>query len=643
MALGYMRRHRRWLYAFLWVVILGFIVFYIPAFQEADTGSPGEAVGTVNGEAITAGEFQRAYLQRRQLYERLYQGRLDAAMLRSLGLEEQVFESLVAERLLVAEARRLGIRVGDDELAKALTTAPDLQEDGRFIGAAELRRRLNLAGQSVAAFEEGRRGQLVAQKLQALITAGLSVSAAEIEKEFRRRNEQIRAEYVFVDATPLRQQVQVSDDEIKARFEARKDDYRIPERRAVSFVLVDPEALKSRVSLTDRDIETFYQDRRDEFRQEEEVCASHVLVKVKASPGAAEGHDDAEARKRAEAILGRLRKGGDFAAIASKESEDKGSAPGGGDLGCFGRGRMLPEFENAAFALGIGETSQELVKTSAGYHIIRVSSRREESVQPLAQVKERIRLTLTLQRARALVDEQVQAIESALRRDRSLEEAARAQGLTVQKSLPFPRGEPAQPLASPQLVAKAFELKAQQVERTPFALPTGAYAFIALAEIQPGRAAELKDVQDRVRADLAEDKALERARQIAADVRARAATAGLEKAASAMSLVRKETPALVGRGQPLGDLGTGAALEEAAWDLEEKSLSAPIRAGAGYAVLRILEKKAFDPVAFEREKAAIAASLLETKRSQFFQAYMSEVRERAAVERNPEVFRRLLG
>ena len=107
--------------------------------------------------------------------------------------------------------------------------------------------------------------------------------------------------------------------------------------------------------------------------------------------------------------------------------------------------------------------------------------------------------------------------------------------------------------------------------------------------------------------------------------------------------MRKETPSLVARGQPLGELGGGAALEEAAFSLPEKTLSEPVPAGGGYAVLRVLEKKAFDPQAFEREKAALSASLLEAKRGQFFQAYLAEIRQRAQVERRPEVFRRLLG
>jgi len=642
MALGYMRRHRRWLYAFLWVVILGFIVFYIPAFRSVDAGSPGETVGSVSGVPISAGEFQRAYLQRRQMYERLYQGRIDAAMLRSLGLEEQVFEGLVRDKLVLAEAQRLGLRVGDEELAKSLTSSPELQENGRFMGAAELRRRLNLAGQSVTEFEAKHRERMLAGKLHALVTAAVGVAPDEVEREFRRRNEQIKAEYVLVDATRFQSEAQVSEQEIKARFDSRREAYKLPEKRIVSYAVVDPEAQRTRVALTDRDIENYYNERRDEFRQEEEVCASHILFKLKATPDAKEGHTEDEAKRLAQGALERLKKGADFAAIAKKESEDKGSAAGGGDLGCFGRGRMMPEFENAAFSLAAGDTSSEPVKSSSGYHVIRVQTHRDETFLPLAQVKDRIRQLLTLQRARSLAEDQSQAIEAALRKGRSLEEAAKAQGLAVQSSQALARGETKPPLASAALVARAFELKRGEVEQQAFPLPNGGYAFIALADVQAPRLPELKEVQDQLRQELLQEKALERARVLAADLKARAEKQGLEKAAISLSLARKEMPSLAGRGQPLGDLGSGAALEQIAFSIPEKTFSEPVRAGSGYAVLRVLEKKAFDPQAFEREKAAVTASLQETKRDQFFQAYLNEIRQKARVERRPDVFRRLI-
>jgi peptidyl-prolyl cis-trans isomerase D len=333
--------------------------------------------------------------------------------------------------------------------------------------------------------------------------------------------------------------------------------------------------------------------------------------------------------------------GADFAELARKSSEDQGSAASGGDLGCFPPGRMVPEFDDAAFALQPGQVS-DLVKTSFGYHVIRLASKREASVLPLAQVKERIRASVTDVKVRDLGEQKAQAMAEALGRGRSLEEAAKAQGLGVQKTAPFARGETPPALASPTLVARVFELKPGQAEKEGFALPQGA-AFVSLAEIQPARPPKLEDVRDKVRADLVEEAALEQARAAAAGVKAKADALGLEKAAAAFSLVRKETPALTGRGQALGDLGTGAALEEAAFSLPEKTTSDPVRTASGWAVLRVLERKPFDAAELGRQKGPIAASLRQQKQAELFRAFVVAARERYAIERDAKAYRRALG
>ena len=377
--------------------------------------------------------------------------------------------------------------------------------------------------------------------------------------------------------------------------------------------------------MTDRDIELYYQDRREEFRQEEEACASHILIKVRAGD-AGEGHPEAEAQKIAQGLLDQVKAGGDFAALAKKSSEDQGSAQNGGDLGCFAPGRMVPEFDDAVFALQPGQVS-ELVKTSFGYHVIRLTSKREATVLPLAQVKERIRASVTESKVRDLGEQKAQALSDALSRGKSLADAAKAQGLTVQKSAPIARGETPPALASPTLVARVFEMKPGETEKEGFALPQGA-VFVSLAEIQPARAPALEDVREKVRADLVEEAAFEQARAAAAGVKAKAETLGLEKAAAAFSLVRKETPALTGRGQALGDLGTGAALEDAAFSLPEKTTSDPVRTGSGWAVLRVLERKPFDAAELARQKGPIAASLRQQKQSELFRAFVVASRER---------------
>ena len=641
MALGFMRRHRRWLFVFLWLVIAAFIILYVPAFQDADTGGPGETVAEVGGLPITAGEFQRALMRQRQRMQQLYGSQLDPSMLERLGLDQQVLAALVEARLVRLEAERLGLRVQDDALARAISASPAFQENGRFLGGQEIKRRLDLQGVSVQEFEESFREQLLAERLESLITDGVAVGPEEAEREFRRRTEQVKAEYALVSADRFQPEVTVTDDEVKAAFEARREEFRIPEKRTVSYLLVDAAGTQARAAVTDGEINTYYMEHRDEFTEKEEACSSHILVKVKSSPTAPEGHPEEEARRLAQAALDQVKGGADFAAVARKVSEDAGSAPQGGDLGCSPRGRMVPEFDNVAFDLQPGQMS-DLVKTSFGFHVIKLNSRKDETVPALASVKDRIRQTLVGQKGGRLLSEKVEAISAGLARGRSLEEVGRVEGLTVQKSAPFARGESLPPLDSPLLVARAFELKRGEIEKDPFAVG-GGQAFIGVPDIQASKLPELAEVKDKVKAALVQEKARQRARTVAAELRARAERDGLEKAAAAFGAVRKETPSLVGRGQPLGDLGTGRELEEAAFALPEKTLSTPLPAPGGYAVVRVLEKKAFDPAAFEAQKAQITSELRQQKRDQLFRSYMAQARERYPIERRPAALQRVLG
>jgi peptidyl-prolyl cis-trans isomerase D len=642
MALGFMRRHRRWLYVFLWIVIAAFIILYIPAFQGDSAGSPGQTLAKVGEEPISVGEFQRAYLRQRQFYERLYQGRkLDSAMLKRLGLEEQVLQGLVEERLVLLEARRLGITVPDSAVARMLATSPEFQENGRFMGGAEIKRRLEMQGVSVPEFEESLRRRMLREQLEGLVTQEVGVSPAEAEREYRRRNEQVKAEYVLVDASRFRNPAKIGDEEVKARFESKREAYRLPEKRVASYISIDAEALRPRITVTDRDLEAYYQQHRDEFKEEEQACASHILVKVSKDAKAKEGHADADAQKLAAALLQEVKAGSDFAALAKKSSEDQGSAANGGDLGCFPRGRMVPQFDEAVFSMEAGKTS-ELVKSPFGYHIIKLVSRREEQVPTLSVVKERIRPLVTNEKVEALAGQKTEAVAASLAKGRSLEDAAKENGLAVQKSAPVARGEVKEPLASASLVARLFEIKPGAIEKEGFAVPRGA-VFVALAEVQPSRLPDQKDVQDKVKADLVEENAFTEAAAMAADLKARAQKTDLDKAAAAMSLVRKESPGLVGRGQPLGDLGSGAALEEAVFSLPEKTLSEPVRVTTGYAVVRVLEKKAFDPEAFTRERGSLIASMKQQKQGQLFQSYLGQARDRYTIERKADAFKRVMG
>ncbi len=638
MALALMRRHRRWLYIFLWLVIAAFIILYIPAFQQEQSGTPGETIVSVGDSTISVGEFRRAFYRIRRNYDRLYGGRLDEPALRQV--QQQVLESLVAQRIVELEAERLGISVSDEALVRAIATSPEFQDERGFIGTDEIRRRLELQGLNEEQLAESLRRELVREQLQNLVTSVADVSDAEIERELSSQTEQVRLEYVLVDAGRFHQNTQPGEDDIEAWFQANKGAYLVPEKRVVSYALLDPDALRPQVAVSDGEIATYYHDHREDFREEEEACASHILIKVRQGE-TGEGHAEVEARGMAQALLDRLRAGANFAALARESSEDPGSAQSGGDLGCFPPGRMIREFDDAVFGMEPGQTSG-LVRTGFGYHIIRLASRRESSVPPLPQVQERIRAVLLDRKMNALAEEKAQLVAVALAGGDPLGVAAEAAGLSVRESTPFPKGEPPPELPSPELAARAFQLETGEAAKEPFPLSNGV-AFMALAEIQPEHVPEFDEVRDEIRADLIAEASFAEARSLAARIESRARAVGLERAASEVALVRKETPQLVSRQQPLGELGSSHALDEGVFSLPGGTLSAPVRVSSGWAVVRVLERTTPDSAERAAQREKIRSSLLAQRRSGIFEAFLLAARERYTITRNAEAYRRAIG
>jgi hypothetical protein len=241
---------------------------------------------------------------------------------------------------------------------------------------------------------------------------------------------------------------------------------------------------------------------------------------------------------------------------------------------------------------------------------------------------------------RELMQQKAEKVAQALHSGETLEQAARAQGLTMLKSAPVAREDRVPPLESPELMARAFLLRRAEAHPEAFSTSRG-LAFITVLDVQASRLPELAEVKDRVRADLVEEKARAQALARAQDVRSRAEGEGLEKAAAAQGLLRKETPSPAGRGEPLGELGASQQLEDAAFALPAQTLSDPVPTAAGYAVLRVLEKTSFDAATFAQQKDAIVSSLEQQQKQRLFQSYVDRVRERFKVERYPDAMRRV--
>ena len=146
----------------------------------------------------------------------------------------------------------------------------------------------------------------------------------------------------------------------------------------------------AKINITDEDVKTYYKANENAFKTQEMVKARHILIKVDKS---ATEEEKKKAREKAEGILKKIKAGEDFAKLATESSDDPGSKVKGGDLGFFGRGKMVKPFEEAAFSLKPGEVSG-LVETQFGFHIIKVEEKKEAGVEPFETVKEKVRMKL---------------------------------------------------------------------------------------------------------------------------------------------------------------------------------------------------------------------------------------------------------
>ncbi|HEY6360108.1 MAG TPA: peptidyl-prolyl cis-trans isomerase [Vicinamibacterales bacterium] len=638
-----MRRHKNWLKWSLGLVVLTFIAFYATDFVNtptstiAGTAAPNEVVAEIEGRTLTAGEFQRRYLTQMQAYTTAYGGNVNEQLLKQLGIDRQILQQMIDEQAALAEAERQGIRVSDEELAQQIFAIPGLQENGRFIGEARYEQLLRSQRPPMTKFdfEQNLRRSMMIDKLRAVLTDWMAVSEPELEREYKQRNEKVKLQVVALTADRFRDQVTVTDQDVETFFNQRQAEYRMGEQRRVRMLLLDRDAARAKVNITPAEVETYYKNNTQQYQTPEQVRASHILFNTA-------GKDEAAVQKQAEEILKRAQAGEDFAALAKQYSEDEGSKVNGGDLDYFARGRMVPEFEQAAFNTEPGQITN-LVKSQFGFHIIKVVDKRAATTTPLDSVRAQIQDNLAWQRVDQQLNGQSTRVAGRLKTPADLDTVAKENGLTVVESGFFQRGDPVPGLgAAPSVSASAFTL-ADNVVSGALQTPRGP-VFVTVSGKRDPYVPKLDEVKDRVREDLIRSRATDLSRQRAGQIAAalKAVAGNFTAAAKAQGLEAKDTE-LVARASALPDVGVSPEVDKVAFSMPAGSVSDPITTGDGTVIVRVVERDEVTPEEFRPAKETFRTELLNERRGRFFTAYMNRAKEKMAIEINNDVIRRVVG
>lgn len=635
-----MRRHKNWLKWSLALVVLTFVLFYIPDFLAGTTGAvpttTNEVVATVEGHDVTAGEFRRRYQIQLQAYQGAYGESLNDRMLRQLGIDRQILQGLIDEKAAVAEAERQGIAVSDEEVAHQILAIPGFQENGVFIGQARYAQVLRSQRPPLmpADYERELRNGMMIDRLRSAVAGWLTVPDAELEREYRRRNEKVKLQVVSVPSLPLRDKVTVTDADITARFEAKKEDYRIGEKRKVRFLMVDFAQARQRTVVPEADIVKLYNENLAQYSTPEQIRASHILFRT-------EGDNEAAVRQRAESVLQQVKAGGDFAALAKQYSEDEANREAGGDLDYFGRGRMVPEFETVAFEMQNGQIS-DLVKTPFGFHIIKLTDKKPATTRTLADLRPELTEQLKFERSQQAVTDQAKSLAGQIKKPADLDTIAKTAGLTVTESGLFAKDEPIPGIGpAPQVAQEAFRLKDGEISAV-VGTPRGPVIF-TLSGTTPPRLPALDEVKARVKDDLVAERASELARARAAELAAKLKGAKDFAAGAKQAGVEVKDTELIARGAAIPEVGVVPEVEKAAFALPANGVSEALQTPLGSVVLRVAERHDVTADEFNGAKAAFRREYENERRSQFFAAYLNKAKQKMAIVVNDEALRRAVG
>jgi peptidyl-prolyl cis-trans isomerase D len=612
----------------LLLICAAMVIAFIPGNLGSDLmGTPGKGVvAKVDGEDITADEVRET--ARGMLQQQGAQLGANASILLPF-FAQRAADQLVDRQALVAEAQHLGLKATPQEIKDELQHGRYSEyffPGGTFIGEAEYEGLLQQHNLTPATFEDSVGKEILISKLQALITGSASVSDSAIRLEFDKQNTKVKFEYAVLKQDDIKKGLHPTTEELKAFYDSHQKNYAnsIPEKRKVKYVMIDLARIAGSVQVTQDELQSYYNQHRDQYRVPEQAKVSHILIKtpLPGPDGKVDEKGAAEAQRRAEDLLKQLKAGAKFEDLAKKYSEDPGSAKEGGSLGWIGKGRTVPEFEKAAFSQPIGQVG-DLVKSSYGFHIIRVDARQDAHMKTLDEVKEQIEPILKQQKAQEIAQKQA---EDLLQQAKTQGLDAAAKGVPVVTSDFFSRKDVVPGLgAAPQFMDAVFTA----AEKSPpeMAATSEGYAVFSLLAVKPQSTPTFEEIRARVEEEFKNERSNVLLSQKTQELSDRAKTEhDLKKAAKELGATVKTSEFVAPDGQ-VPDIGSMTGPAAVAFSMKPGEISGPINSGANGAVIDVTDVQAPSEADFVAKRDQIRDTLLQSKEQELFGLFVTNLRE----------------
>jgi peptidyl-prolyl cis-trans isomerase D len=615
----------------LLVICVSMVWYLVPSGSTLGLGEPGAGIAaTVSGEEIHTTEVRRQ--AERMVQQQFPQGGAQANMLVPY-FAQRAFDDLVNEKVLLIEARRMGLKATDDDLRAYLhqgQLGQTLFPGGNFIGQDQYQDLVTRFGYTVPTFEELVKEEILVNKLRAVIVGSASVTDAEIRQQFEKGSTKVKFDYAVIKKDDIVKGLHPADAELKAYFNLNQKNYvnSIPEKRQLKYVVFDTTKLVAQTQVTPEDLKSYYDQHSEEFRVPEQVNVRHILIKspLPGPDGKVDPKAMDAARAKAQDVLKQLKAGGNFADLAKRYSDDPGSAKNGGSLGFIGKGRTVPEFEKAAFSLPKGGTS-DLVQSSYGFHIIHVDDKQDAHLKSVDEVKAQIEPLVKQQKAAQAAQTAAAALLSQARAS-SIDKASAAKGLQVITS-DFVTSHSVLPGvgADPKFTNAAF---GQTVNAPPdiVQLQQG-YAIYQVMAVKPPSTPSFDEIRTQVEEAFKTERASSLLAQKTQELSDRAKSDhDLKKAAKELGAEYKTSDFVAPDGQ-VPDIGSMTGPAAVAFTLKPGDVSGPIGSETSGAVLAVTDRQAPTDADFAAKKDSIRDALMQQKQAEAFGLFLGNLREAA--------------
>jgi len=623
-----MRKNAKsWLIKFLMVIIAVVFVFY---FGYSFTSQKGARVAIVNGEGITSQEYQKAYNDILSSFQNQFKDAWNNSLIKSLDLEKTTLESLIEQKIINQEAKKVGLDVTDKEIQETISQYQAFQSGGSFDNA---RYNAMLANNSTtpAAFEKSVGQDMLRQKLVQFLTTFLVISDQEILDQYKYANEKVKVSFVKFSPDDFKSSVTVDKTLMEKYFEEHKETYRIPAKIKISYISISPDEFKGQVKTDEAQITAYYEDNNDTFKDARQVKARHILFNLAAD---ASKEVEKTVKERASLVLAKARAGEDFAKLVKEYSEDTTTKDNGGDLGYFKKGQMEEAFEDAAFKLKKGEIS-DLVRTSFGYHIIKVEDTKEERIKELNEVHDQIAERLISNGSKDLANEKILSLIDHMPNDADLVQYAEQNNVSVNTTDYFSEDKPVLLLVDQKKILNMI-FSLQNKEVSDVIEINNVFYIIQVIDKTVSYLPKIEESRSQVEGDFIEYLAMQKAKSAAGEYLSKL------RVGSDWNTLAQEK----GRTPQTTDFFTRLAFPQGMEDISDFQNAAfnlsqanrypngVFENNTGAFVIRWEENKGIDEEKYKGEKETYRKNILSTKQQYIFRSWLNRLKENAKIDRS---------